>query len=135
MKIDISRLSKDNVITLSEKYAPEALDLEMPNVRFKGALEVNLTAEKNNDTVIIKGEIFLPLAIACSRCLLEYSQDLRHKVCFDYAVDRDDAVLDFTEGIRSEIILNYSLNPLCKPDCKGLCPKCGEDLNKGKCKC
>lgn len=135
MKIDISKLSKDNVIALSEKCPPQALDLEMPDVEFAGMLEVNLSAEKKNDTAIIKGELFLPLMVTCSRCLLEYPQDLRRKIAFDYTVGRNDTVIDLTEDLRSEIILTYSLNPLCKPDCKGLCQKCGEDLNKGRCDC
>lgn len=135
MQINITKLSKDNVITLGEKCQPQALELEMPGVEFAGMLEVNLTAEKKNDTVIIKGELFLPLILTCSRCLLKYPQDLRRKIVFDYTVERNDTVIDLTEDLRSEIILDYSSNFLCKPDCKGLCPKCGEDLNKGKCSC
>lgn len=135
MKIDISRLSKDNVITLSQKYAPQALDLEAPEVNFRGELGLCLSAQKRGDAVIIKGEIFLPLILSCSRCLAEYQRDLRKEVAFDYSVDKNNAVIDITEDIRSEVILNYDLNPLCKPDCKGLCQKCGEDLNKGKCGC
>lgn len=135
MKIEISRLSHTGSSTLSEKFTPQALDLGMPNIKFRGALEVNVAAQKSGSTVIVKGDIFLPLTMLCSRCLAEYLYDLKRKVAFDYDINSNDTSIDITEDVRSEIILNYSLNPLCKPDCKGLCLKCGKDLNEGKCGC
>jgi len=39
------------------------------------------------------------------------------------------------EMIRSEIILNLPMKPLCSPDCRGICPTCGKNLNLGPCEC
>jgi uncharacterized protein len=47
----------------------------------------------------------------------------------------DDYVLDLTEGLRQYILTAEPLKPLCKPDCAGLCPVCGTDLNEAKCGC
>jgi uncharacterized protein len=43
--------------------------------------------------------------------------------------------IDLGPDIREEIILDYPVKPLCKPDCKGLCPTCGKNLNEGQCNC
>ncbi|MDP2905278.1 MAG: DUF177 domain-containing protein [Candidatus Omnitrophota bacterium] len=44
-------------------------------------------------------------------------------------------MIDLTEDIREGIMLDYPIKPLCKPDCSGLCPVCGADLNVHKCRC
>lgn len=43
--------------------------------------------------------------------------------------------LDLTESIRQDIVVQQPLQPLCRPDCPGLCPDCGRDLNAGACDC
>jgi len=47
---------------------------------------------------------------------------------------KPDNMLDPWPAIRQEIILSQPMKILCKPSCKGLCPVCGKDLNKGSCK-
>jgi uncharacterized protein len=44
-------------------------------------------------------------------------------------------VLDLTEVLRQYALVELAEPTLCRPDCKGLCPDCGEDLNIGKCTC
>ncbi len=46
-----------------------------------------------------------------------------------------DFVLDLREALRQYAILAQPINPLCRPDCRGLCQKCGQDLNEGSCLC
>jgi uncharacterized protein len=46
-----------------------------------------------------------------------------------------DFVLDLREGLRQYILMSEPLKPLCRPDCRGLCPRCGADLNRGACDC
>jgi uncharacterized protein len=52
-----------------------------------------------------------------------------------YLIDSKSQEIDLSEPIRQEILLNFPINPLCSNGCKGLCPQCGKDLNKGKCGC
>jgi uncharacterized protein len=44
-------------------------------------------------------------------------------------------ILDLCEAVRQQLILVEPMQPLCRPDCAGLCPVCGSDLNSGPCKC
>jgi uncharacterized protein len=43
--------------------------------------------------------------------------------------------VDLTEYVRSELLVTVPFKPLCKETCKGLCPRCGTDLNAGSCEC
>ncbi len=43
--------------------------------------------------------------------------------------------LDLDEFIYSEVILSLPTKFLCQESCKGICPKCGKDLNEGECGC
>ena len=47
----------------------------------------------------------------------------------------DGPNLDIDGLVRNEMILNLPLKVLCREDCKGVCPKCGRDLNEGACDC
>ena len=44
-------------------------------------------------------------------------------------------VLSFDEMVREQVHLALPMRPLCSPDCKGLCPVCGTDLNRSSCDC
>jgi uncharacterized protein len=44
-------------------------------------------------------------------------------------------ILDLTEVLRQYALVELADGILCRPDCKGLCPGCGENLNTGKCTC
>ena len=43
--------------------------------------------------------------------------------------------IDLMEGIQEQAVLAFPIQPLCQHHCKGLCPKCGANLNKGDCGC
>lgn len=52
-----------------------------------------------------------------------------------WVIEVSAAELDLTETIREELILSVPAYVLCREDCRGLCPGCGEDLNVGVCVC
>lgn len=52
-----------------------------------------------------------------------------------FMVDLKQNEIDLTEMIRQEILLHFPTYRVCFKSCKGLCSKCGTDLNKKKCKC
>jgi uncharacterized protein len=47
----------------------------------------------------------------------------------------EDHTLDLREGIRQYLLMSEGAKPLCRTDCRGLCPDCGADLNDGTCAC
>ncbi len=52
-----------------------------------------------------------------------------------YVVPRRATVLDLSEAVREELILAVPQYVTCRDDCRGLCPRCGADLNAGPCEC
>ena len=52
-----------------------------------------------------------------------------------YAVAPDATEIDLTAAVREELILAAPRYALCREDCRGLCPRCGQDLNAGPCGC
>ena len=85
--------------------------------------------------------------VDCARCLKPLSKTMS----FDFfetlaqegaeEIDRDSVIvfsgntIDLTEIVVSNVLLNISYKYLCSEDCRGICPKCGADLNKGDCGC
>ena len=52
-----------------------------------------------------------------------------------YPVSPDASVIDLTPAVREELALAAPAFLLCREDCKGLCPRCGQNLNTGPCNC
>jgi uncharacterized protein len=73
--------------------------------------------------------------MSCSRCLREFQDKLDKKFTLNFSIDKLETKIDLDPEIRDQIILDYPINPLCRQDCKGLCPKCGIDLNQVQCNC
>lgn len=76
----------------------------------------------------------------CVRCLTEFSQSLSADFSELYAFNKrsitesnlllpEDGKIDLEPLLREYMYLSLPIKPLCKPDCKGLCPVCGENLN------
>ncbi len=135
MKVDISNLADDQDIELKSSNDAQSLDLETQDIEFRGAIKINGWLRRKSDVLFVSLKVFLPLKLTCSRCLAEYDSDLECPVEFDRAIVKNDFIIDLTRELRTEIILGYPANPLCSADCKGLCIKCGENLNEGKCEC
>lgn len=134
MKIDINQIPPEG-LTLTEEIAPEDLDLETEIIKCRTPIKIKTDISKITNAVSVHLVLNAKLQTNCSRCLDEFEIDLKKKINLNYAADKYELIIDLDPEIRQEVILDYPLKPLCKPDCKGLCPKCGKNLNEGKCSC
>lgn len=96
-------------------------------------------------------DIDLIVTLQCTQCLKEYSQEIhlfhterqfyfhppKHIEDLNdlFLVDNKRQEIDIAPGLRQEIILHFPIIPLCSTGCQGICPYCGQDLNKKRCKC
>ena len=82
----------------------------------------------------------------CDRCGTEFDRDVVMEVKAPLAADLEDADnfdgfalegdgVDVSDVLETCFILNAESKCLCRPDCKGLCPVCGKNLNEGACAC
>jgi len=135
VKIDINRIPLEGS-TVEEKVSPSALDLETDTVKFSRAL-IKIRAEVSRITNAVTVDLSLSgsILLNCSRCLKEFNVALKKIPRLNYQVNKSVPIIDLDQDIKEEIILDYPIKPLCNPDCKGLCPKCGKNMNEGGCSC
>ncbi len=101
------------------------------------------------------GFVSTTVELTCSRCLTKHWVPIEieiDEVCSLEAVERYDSVtaeeerselislrsgskIDLSELVRQLAMLNTPWRWLCRPDCRGLCPVCGQNLNEGDCDC
>ena len=119
--------------TLPEEF----LDLA-PDELFQTAGEVDydLNAALVSGGVLISGRMSVPLKSTCGRCLKEMQFTLAaEKLHLFMEITDAMEIVEADEELRAELLLNLPMNPLCRPDCRGLCPECGCDLNEKICRC
>ena len=103
-----------------------------------------------NRTLVLKGQADLSLMIPCDRCLepvrcsfhldLERTLDM-NQTAEERIEDLDEQPylegynLDVDQLVRDELLLNLPMKVLCKEDCKGICNRCGANLNHATCEC
>ena len=142
LKVYGGEISVDGDISLSDiNFLGEDFVFETP-LHIKGNIVNNGKALELN--AVCAGIV----KVHCARCMKELDQDVNFKVKeffvqSDGENDDDDEDVVFFEGYNIDVkdivvnhfLMNVSGKYLCSEDCKGLCPKCGADLNLGDCGC
>ena len=131
MKIYVSRVPAEG-IKQEARYDPGELDMERIDVHLREPFAVDAFVMKADHELIVNAAIHCPLQLTCARCLEEFPRIVTTDAVLSYKVQPAD-VVDITEDIRQEIVLAYPMIPVCRPDCKGLCSVCGQNLNAGPC--
>ena len=117
--------------------------LPYPNAELT-KVELELAAQFHKPNVHVSGEIICHVDGFCDKCLNKTSRKVTldfDQIFYKDSADEEDAyvytdsMLDITKAISDEIALSLPTSWLCKPDCKGLCPKCGVNLNEQQCDC
>jgi uncharacterized protein len=134
VKIDINQIPAEG-LTFVEHLVPSELDLETDNIKFSSPIKLTVNVSKISNAVSVNLTWDALMHTSCSRCLNELEIDFKKNMELHYPVDKSKPVIDLNPDIRDEIILDYPIRPLCRPDCKGLCPRCGKNLNEGGCSC
>jgi len=103
-----------------------------------------IVIDRTQQGLVVQGEFSGDTALECVRCLKPYTQHLQGDWTELYAFNEksvsesgllmpDDGHIDFTPVLREYALLEVPIKALCKPDCKGLCAECGQDLNIKDC--
>jgi len=131
------------------------LDIDPAYARLAGRIAVRLRVFRVNDKIEVQGEIAAPVDLSCDRCLAPVRQPIRAALRIyaerresrdrrsDQEVREDDLgivyhdgrFLDLTDEIRQVFLVEVPWHILCREDCRGLCPRCGANLNDGPCGC
>lgn len=117
-------------------------------------MRVDLKLNRIEDKVTVKGTVETTAKLSCSRCLETFMypidtdidilyQPLKEKIREADELKKEDfriatynePVLDFDDDIREAVCLAVPMKPLCREECQGLCPECGQNLNIARCEC
>jgi uncharacterized protein len=134
MKIDVKKISMDSSV-LEEDLIASQYDLETDIVKFPDPIKVKAIISKITNAVTADLSLNASMHMNCSRCLSEFEIDFEKELRLSYPVNKAEAIIDLGPDIREAIIFEYPIKPLCTPACKGLCFKCGKNLNEGQCSC
>jgi uncharacterized protein len=125
--------------------APAGLGLDLIGVPQGAPLDVDLRLESVTEGVLLSGTATGPLTGDCGRCLEPVSDELvvdfRELFAYpdsttDTTTEQDEVhrldgdYLDAEPVVRDAIVLGLPFTPLCRPECAGLCPTCGQRLDE-----
>jgi uncharacterized protein len=136
VEVDISGIDQDLVLTK--------------------ALTGKVRLLRTDSGILATGRLQTEVRASCRRCLepMTASVEIELEEEFQPSIDiltgatvspadgEDDVTridehhsLDLTEVVRQNLLLAAPTSPLCRPDCRGLCPTCGANLNEEPCSC
>jgi len=151
MQINVSQLLKAPIGTVRNYDVDGVVNIAGNDSWIQG--EVKLI--RTDRAILAEGKLHTEVEVACSRCLSLFCCPLALNVEEEYfpvidvvsgaslhlpeepgsfTID-EHHVLNLTEAIRQYALLAIPMKPLCRPDCAGLCPNCGHNLNQGPCGC
>jgi uncharacterized protein len=145
---------REGVGRLDLTIAPDKLATEA-EYRVVSPVVLEAAANKDRERVRIAGRIATTIELVCSRCLepdtlpIDASFDLLYLPASDAPQDEEvevadedsdtafykDGVIDLGELVHEQLYLALPMKPLCRDDCKGLCPVCGANRNTTTCSC
>lgn len=119
-----------------------ALGIDDPRFVADDPVDVSLRLEALTDGVVVRGHLHTTWHGTCRRCAASATGPLDSEVheLYQRTVTDPDAfelgdLLDLEPMVREVLLLDAPLVPLCRADCKGLCPTCGVDRNAEVCSC
>jgi len=132
----------------------ESVGLEAETA-FRHPVSVDIKACRIDDRVLVEGTLKSRVDMTCSRCLESFETPLEAQAVIEYregqapVEEEGDVVhgeevdvnwytppyIDMGDDFRQILLLEVPAYPVCREDCRGLCPACGANLNGGACGC
>ena len=135
--VDVAGLDDGDSVHLTVAV-PVELDMDLG--KLAGAVDVDAHLVRTGAGFEVTGEAAAQLDLQCHRCLTPISDELT-VVLDDLVTDDPEDGQPTVEGDRIDLLpivrdavgLAMPLRPICRVDCQGLCPVCGNDLNSDPC--
>lgn len=127
--------------------------------KFLAPIKISLRALRIAERVQVEGDVHTTVGLPCARCLKVFETDLKSHFTLTFttrleevetAADQDELELrpedinriyfqgetiNLQDAVQEQVIMAFPIRALCSESCRGLCPQCGADLNKGDCGC
>lgn len=146
MLFDISELTKKNQekIAINFEIPGESFNYNGDFVEFSKPILIKGEISLIGNVIELRGNLKTEVILSCSRCLERYKYPLEIEVIENFTQDEIDddeiirisgSTIDLKKVCQDNILLALPYKGLCKEDCKGLCQRCGTNLNYSSCKC
>ncbi len=147
MELDISKISKVNMASLNVEFLEKIDDLSSlaGDFEFDEPISFIGTVINTGSAIELNGSIKAQYRAKCYRCLKEVVSEIFIDISERFiqsseSTDVEDytyegSCIDIEKVLKDNIILNLPMKQLCTVDCKGLCLKCGTNLNDKSCLC
>jgi uncharacterized protein len=136
-------------------YDPGMFPADREAFQVSAPVALSFDILKDKEQFHLTGTVRTTLELPCSRCLEPFTSpvdarfDLRYQPhtlntgSDEREIEEDDLSTAFYENdeidlgqlMREQFYLSVPMKPLCGDDCRGLCPMCGTNLNRGTCEC
>ena len=147
--VDLGRLGREGRVRIRKDVDPDDPIWSGLDFRFAGPAHVDLEAQAVARDVLVEGKVTGEVRQECRRCLEPVTVQVAEDVSMFFQDNApedevaagevyalpDRADLDLGPAVRELVALAVPQFVLCREDCRGLCPTCGIDLNKGTCDC
>ncbi len=161
MKFDIKAIARTGgaVMEIEAAAAPDRIGLAFPGftfdpadvARFHGSLQ-----NAGHGILVLSGTAAVVYHTHCARCLAPIRREIQTQVRETFRPAQpvvgehhedpqtgddepfyvyEDYAVDITDAVRENLLPALPIRALCQPDCAGICPRCGADLNRGPCAC
>jgi len=128
-----------------------------PELVVHGPMDIRCTLTRKGDTKVeLQGRLQASLTLTCDRCLSSYAREVDAELQMLFEVETDDSwqvkdleykipdldtvlldepIIDLDDVIRQQLYLALPMKSLCSEQCKGICSRCGVNLNHAACQC
>jgi len=153
MVIDLTEL-EERETPWQKQVEPEEIGLTYPDYEFAKLVHVDLRITRGETQYVIQGSISTVAKTQCVKCLEPFTLPVEEHIGWAvqvisnpaarareddsedfWFIEKGTAQLDITSRVREAILINLPNHPKCVEDCRGLCPRCGANLNEGACAC
>lgn len=141
LRIQVSDLLEEPGSSRTERAAVP-VSLSLHGAALHDEVEAALALRSLADGVLVRGETTVAVDLTCTRCLTMWTEDSRavFEAVYRHHPEPDDELpiepggwIEVGDLIRDEVSLALPARPVCRVDCRGLCPVCGSDLNIDPC--
>jgi len=147
MIVDVAGLDAAQKRDFSFVVTAADIDAIHADYSFEGPITVCGFVTDVGSSYRLQGVVACDKSFICDRCLGHFVEKQKHSFSEDFQRKDEDGeedaavnyfsgdAIDIADLVRDTVLAAQPLNNICRPDCRGLCPQCGADLNLGDCGC
>lgn len=153
MLINVATLAQEPIGS-ARRYRADHERVSVPEEDFEQEITGDIRLIRSERGILVSASLDLaPVEQECARCLQAFPCPLHVEFDEEYVIARDATTgeripvteddfvvdrtwhLDLSEAVRQYGQSALPIQALCRPDCRGLCPSCGQNLNDATCGC